>query len=151
NPCAAPVTIVSASSPSFGSVELHETTRVDGVSRMRHVDRLEVPAGGTATLAPGGLHLMLMQPRSTPALGESLQIELELADGRRLRAGLEVRAANALQPARRQAGRRRTNDDVSSSKQSASAMRRAWIAMHGRFLRRRPMRVCGSGSSALHR
>ena len=96
NPCAAPVAIVSASSPSFGSVELHETTRVDGVSRMRHVDRLEVPAGGTATLAPGGLHLMLMQPRSTPALGESLQIELELADGRRLRAGFEVRAANAL-------------------------------------------------------
>ena len=55
NPCAAPVTVVSASSPSFGSVELHETTRVDGVSRMRHVDRLEVPAGGTVALAPGGL------------------------------------------------------------------------------------------------
>ena len=96
NPCAAPVTVVSASSPSFGSVELHETTRVDGVSRMRHVESLEVPAGGSATLAPGGLHLMLMQPRATPALGDSVEIELQLADGRRVRAGFEVRAANAL-------------------------------------------------------
>lgn len=96
NPCAAPVTVVSASSPSFGSVEVHETTRVDGVSRMRHINALQVPAGGTVTLAPGGLHLMLMRPHATPALGESLEIELELADGRRLRAGFEVRAANAL-------------------------------------------------------
>lgn len=96
NPCASAVTVVSASSPSFGSVELHETTRVDGVSRMRHIKALEVPAGATATLAPGGLHLMLMQPRATPVLGESLEIELALADGRRLRAGFEVRAANAL-------------------------------------------------------
>ncbi len=96
NPCATAVAIVSASSPAFGSVELHETTRVDGVSRMRHVESLEVPAGGSATLAPGGLHLMLMQPRATPALGDPVEIELQLADGRRVRAGFEVRAANAL-------------------------------------------------------
>lgn len=96
NPCAEPVSIVGASSPAFGSVELHETTRVDGVSRMRHIETLEVPAGGTATLAPGGLHLMLMQPRSAPVLGESLEIELALADGRRLRADFEVRAPDAL-------------------------------------------------------
>ena len=96
NPCAAPATVVAASSPAFGSVELHETTRVDGVSRMRHVEALEIPAGGEVTLAPGGLHLMLMQPQATPALGESLDVELELADGRRLRAGFEVRAPGAL-------------------------------------------------------
>ena len=95
NPCASAVSVVSASSSAFGSVELHETTRVDGVSRMRHVESLEVAAGGSATLAPGGLHLMLMQPRATPALGDSVEIEVQLADGRRLRAGFEVRAANA--------------------------------------------------------
>ena len=38
----------------------------------------------------------LMQPGSAPALGESLEIELTLADGRRLRAGFEVRAPSAL-------------------------------------------------------
>jgi copper(I)-binding protein len=96
NPCAAAVTVVAASGDGFGSVEIHETTLVDGVSRMRPVPSLLVAAGGQAVLKPGGLHLMLMQPRAVPVLGESLEIELELADGRRLRAGFEVRAANAL-------------------------------------------------------
>ena len=96
NPCDAAVAVVAASSPAFGSVELHETRRVDGVSRMRHVASLQVPAGGSVALAPGGLHLMLMQPRQSPALGDSVDIELELADGRRVRAAFQVREPNAL-------------------------------------------------------
>ena len=69
---------------------------MDGVSRMRHVASLQVPAGGSVALAPGGLHLMLMQPRQSPALGDSVDIELELADGRRVRAAFQVREPNAL-------------------------------------------------------
>ena len=96
NPCEAPVRVVGASSPSFGSVELHETTRVDGVSRMRHIHALDVPAGGSVKLAPGGLHLMLMQPVAPLERGASVPVELELADGRRLRGDFEVRAPDAL-------------------------------------------------------
>ena len=96
NPCEAPVRVVGASSPSFGSVELHETTRVDGVSRMRHIHALDVPAGGSVKLAPGGLHLMLMQPVAALQLGARVPVELELDDGRRLRAEFEVRAPDAL-------------------------------------------------------
>ena len=96
NPCEAPVRVVGASSPSFGSVELHETTRVDGVSRMRHLHALDVPAGGSVKLAPGGLHLMLMQPVAPLERGASVPVELELADGRRLRVDFEVRAPDAL-------------------------------------------------------
>jgi periplasmic copper chaperone A len=95
NPCTTAVTIVAGGSPAFGSVELHETTQADGVSRMRHVESLEVPAGGSVTLAPGGLHLMLMRPRATPSPGDRLPIELHLADGRRLQVEFQVRAANA--------------------------------------------------------
>lgn len=96
NPCAAPVSIVGASSPAFAAVELHETRRVDGVSRMRHVASLVVPAQGQVTLAPGGLHLMLMRPTGALALGETVSLELELADGRKLGGAFEVRAPNAL-------------------------------------------------------
>ncbi|MDH5832452.1 copper chaperone PCu(A)C [Luteimonas kalidii] len=95
NPCPASVTLVGASSPAFGAVELHETRRVDGVSRMRHVESLDVPAGGAVTLAPGGLHLMLMRPQADAAIGESLEVELELADGRTLGAAFQVRDATA--------------------------------------------------------
>lgn len=95
NPCPAPVTLVGAASPAFGAVELHETRTVDGVSRMRHVESLEVPAGGEVSLAPGGLHLMLMRPQAAPGAGGPIEVELSLADGRTLRADFEVRDATA--------------------------------------------------------
>jgi hypothetical protein len=40
---------------------LHTTEHADdGVARMIHLDAIDIPAGGTVTLAPGGLHIMLM-------------------------------------------------------------------------------------------
>lgn len=96
NPCGTPVSIVAAASPAFASVELHETRRVDGVSRMRHVEFLEVAAQGRATLAPGGFHLMLMRPTGVIALGDAIELQLELADGRMLSGSFQVRAPNAL-------------------------------------------------------
>jgi copper(I)-binding protein len=42
------------------SVELHSMSMDGDVMRMRRVDAIDVPAGGTVELKPGGLHLMLM-------------------------------------------------------------------------------------------
>ena len=40
---------------------LHSTHHADdGVARMIHLDAIEIPADGTVTLAPGGVHIMLM-------------------------------------------------------------------------------------------
>ena len=44
----------------FPRVELHTTEEQDGVARMMHVDKIDVPAGETVELAPGGLHVMFM-------------------------------------------------------------------------------------------
>ena len=77
-------------------MELHETRKLDGVSRMRHVERLAVPARDGVSLAPGGLHLMLMRPEAEVELGQRVPVELELADGRKLRAEFEVRRPDAL-------------------------------------------------------
>ena len=57
-----PLRITSVDSPHFGSVEVHETTITDGVSRMRELVELIVPAHGSVTLERGGKHLMLMRP-----------------------------------------------------------------------------------------
>jgi len=54
--------ITQVESPQFGSVEIHETTITDGVSRMRELDELVVPPMGHAELRRGGKHLMLMRP-----------------------------------------------------------------------------------------
>jgi copper(I)-binding protein len=91
NACAAPVTVVGVSSPSYGSVELHETRIVDGVSRMRAVPELRIAPDGAAVLKPGSLHLMLMQPQTQLEPGSKVAIEFELADGSKVLGEFEVR------------------------------------------------------------
>ena len=93
NRCAGEQAVVAVRSPRFGDVSLHETRVVDGVSRMRAVDRLPLPAGGAAVLQPGGLHLMLMQPTAPLAEGEAVPLVMVLADGREVGATVVVRKA----------------------------------------------------------
>jgi copper(I)-binding protein len=52
--------LVAVSSAVAESVEIHETTMESGMIGMHPVERLEIPAGGSVTLEPGGYHLMLM-------------------------------------------------------------------------------------------
>ena len=85
NPCAMPLTITGARSPAYDSVELHESRVVDGVNRMRAVPDLRIAEDGAAVLKPGGLHLMLMDPRATLKDGSRVAIEFTLQDGRVLR------------------------------------------------------------------
>ena len=91
NPCTAPVTIVGVSSPAFGDVSLHETKIVEGVSRMRELQELRLAPGDAAVLKPGGMHLMLMQPRAELKEGSRVAIEFALKDGGVLRGELQVR------------------------------------------------------------
>lgn len=91
NRCTAPVAIVGASSAAYGSVELHETRIVDGISKMRAVPELRIAPDDAAVLKPGGLHLMLMQPHAPVKAGSKVAVEFELADGRKILGEFEVR------------------------------------------------------------
>lgn len=71
------IRITSAASPQFDAVEIHETSNVDGVYRMREMEALVVPARGSVTLQRGGKHLMLMRARD---IGDSVSLELS-SDG----------------------------------------------------------------------
>ena len=92
NACGEAVAVVGVHSDAFADVSLHETRIVDGVSRMRAVPRLAVPAGGSVELKPGGLHLMLMQPKDSLKPGDSVEVVLELEGGQTSAVELEVRA-----------------------------------------------------------
>ena len=91
NPCRMPVVIVSASSPAFGEVSIHETRNVGGVNRMREVEQLRIAPDDAATLKPGGLHLMLMQPRAPLKEGSKVVVNFKLQDGREILSELVVR------------------------------------------------------------
>ena len=58
---AEPDTLVGIETGAAASVMLHTTEHgADGVARMMHLPAIEIPAGETLLLAPGGLHVMLM-------------------------------------------------------------------------------------------
>jgi len=53
--------LIAASSDVAGKVELHEMAVTDGVMTMREKENgIEIPAGETVALQPGGLHIMFM-------------------------------------------------------------------------------------------
>ena len=53
--------LTAASTEVARTVELHRTITEGGVARMVHVkDGIELPAGGTVELKPGGYHVMLI-------------------------------------------------------------------------------------------
>ncbi len=88
------VRIVSATSDRFGEVSLHQTVIEDGVARMRALKDVAIAPGESFTFAPGGNHLMLMDPVSAVAADEKLTIDFELGDGQHVQASFEVRAAD---------------------------------------------------------
>lgn len=68
--------LVAAASPVAARVELHRSVMKGGMMRMEPVDGIDVPAGGRATLAPGGYHLMLVGLKK--ALKEGMRVPLTL-------------------------------------------------------------------------
>ncbi len=91
NPCATAVAIVGVSGADFGMAMIHQTSVENGMSRMRAVGSLAIPARGEAVLAPGASHIMLMQPKRNLKEGDKTRLSFRLADGREIAADFVVR------------------------------------------------------------
>ncbi len=77
NAAGAADTLVSASSPDADSVGLHQTmTDASGMTAMQPMAGIDIPAGASVTLAPGGTHLMVMGLAKDLAAGGTLDLEL---------------------------------------------------------------------------
>ena len=57
-------------------VELHSMNMKGDVMEMRQVDAIELPAGKTVELKPGGLHLMFMGLKQPLAVGSKVPVTL---------------------------------------------------------------------------
>jgi copper(I)-binding protein len=97
NAGAAPVSLVSASSPDYGSVMLHQSVSSGSTEKMVMVEKLTVPAHGKVAISPGGYHLMLMQPRHKIAPGDTVHVQLKFSDGAVVDAPLAVKAPTQIQ------------------------------------------------------
>jgi copper(I)-binding protein len=91
--------LVSASSPAVPMVEVHEMAMEGSVMKMRQIQALDLPAGKTVELKPGGYHVMLMGLTQAMPAGSKLPLSLVFEDkaGKRqtVEVSAEVRAINA--------------------------------------------------------
>lgn len=86
-----PVVVVGAESPDFARIEMHRTVETQGVVRMAAQPRLRVEPGATLVLAPGGLHLMLIEPKRRLVAGDRVEIGLRVEDAASITLTAEVR------------------------------------------------------------
>ena len=69
----------------FPRVEIHTTVMEDSIARMQRVEAIDLPAGETVALAPGGFHIMFMGLRGSPFVaGESFDATLIFEEAGRL-------------------------------------------------------------------
>ena len=73
--------ITHIESPDFRDARIHRTVVEDGVAKMLPVEQLQVPAHGSITLEPGGLHLMLFDPLRSLQEGDTVTLVIHEGNG----------------------------------------------------------------------
>ncbi len=70
--------LLGGSSPVAERFEIHVSSVVDGVARMRPVkEGITISAGSTVKLEPGAAHIMFEKPMQRPAEGEKFKATLQ--------------------------------------------------------------------------
>ena len=85
--------LVEAKSPVAGVVEVHEMVMEKDVMKMRAMKGLDLPAGKTVELKPGGYHVMLMDLKEQMKEGTTVPVTLVVESKDRKRSTVEVKAA----------------------------------------------------------
>jgi copper(I)-binding protein len=85
------VAIVAASSNVAKKVELHATRMIDGMMRMEPIKALAVAPGEQVQLAPGGMHLMMLDVAFRLVPDDDVQLCLRLASGEEVCTDADVR------------------------------------------------------------
>lgn len=74
--------LITVSADAAATVEIHETIVENDVARMQMLPGgLEIPAGGSAELKPGGLHLMLIGLAHPLTPGQAVMLTLTFESG----------------------------------------------------------------------
>jgi len=87
--------LVDASSDRAAMVHLHAVEESDGVSKMRGIEAVEVPAGQRVTLAPRSTHLMLMGLDGPLVAGQTFVVTLRFERAGELPVTVTVKPATA--------------------------------------------------------
>jgi|SRR5882672_581903 len=83
--------LVAARSSGFETVMIHRTMVKEGLTGMEHAPKIELLPNASLLFAPGGYHLMLLNPKRTLRAGDRVDISLEFRGGLVIPVAYEVR------------------------------------------------------------
>lgn len=89
----APVTLTSVSVEGAGMTMIHDYAESAGKMQMTMTDAVPLSADAPVTFAPGGLHVMAMEPSDALTAGNTAKVTLTLSDGTTATVDAPVRAA----------------------------------------------------------
>jgi hypothetical protein len=89
--------IVGASSDKFEKVELHKSVQEGGVAKMVAQPSVEVGKHATVKFQPGGLHLMLINPKAPLKAGDKVDITLKLKKGEDMKMTAVVKKGGSME------------------------------------------------------
>jgi len=83
--------LVGVSSPVAGVAEVHEMKMEGDIMRMRAIDGLDLPAGKTVELKPGGFHVMLMDLKAALPKDTTVPLTLVFKDAKGAQSKLDIK------------------------------------------------------------
>ena len=83
--------LVALGTDAAREAQLHTHLHADGMMRMEQIAALELPANGTAVMAPGGDHVMLIGLKQPLVPGATVTLTLEFAQHEALSVSIPVR------------------------------------------------------------
>jgi periplasmic copper chaperone A len=91
--------LLSVKSNVAKGVELHRVDMDGNIMRMREVDAIDVPAGQTVQLKPGGLHIMFVGLTQTLKNGATIPLTLRFERGGEVKVNMKVMNQTAVDAA----------------------------------------------------
>ena len=82
--------LVGVSSPAAGVAEVHEMKMENDIMKMRPVPSLDLPAGQTVQLKPGGYHVMLMDLKAPLANSSTVPVTLRFKNAKGVESKLDL-------------------------------------------------------------
>lgn len=84
-------TLLSATSPVAGRIEMHANSEEHGMMRMRPLPTVELQPGKPFAFSPGGAHFMLLELRQPLTAGTRFPLTLQLRNAGTLAVQVEVK------------------------------------------------------------
>ena len=86
--------LLGVATPAARNPEIHETSAdSSGMMAMHPVDRVDIPAGQTVTLQPGGFHIMLNDLTGDLTVGATIELTLTFEKAGDIQVTATVRAS----------------------------------------------------------